>query len=149
MLEFTVDVIDAGACSRRMNHAKAGALANFEGRVRDNHLGRQVKALEYEAAPVLAQREFVQIVDVVKKDLPIIEVLCVHRIGHLDVGETAIWLGVLAPHRAEAFAACEQIMSDLKKRLPIWKKEFFVDGSETWVDDPCSCVHVDSRTESF
>ena len=141
MIEFTLTEIDVGTCARKLGDERAGALASFEGRVRNNHLGRDVTALEYEAAEVLARREFAHIVDSLTKEKPILDVLCVHRLGRLNVGETAIWLGVLAPHRAEAFEACEQIMFQLKARLPIWKKEFFDDGKASWVDDPCGCVH--------
>jgi molybdopterin synthase catalytic subunit len=141
MLELTHQRIRSGELASKLADARAGALASFEGRVRNNHLGRLVHALEYEAAPELAKREFACIVASAKEQLPILDVLCVHRLGRLEIGEAAIWLGVLAPHRAEAFKGCELLMSELKKRLPIWKKEFFVDGDATWVDDPCSCVH--------
>lgn len=141
MLEFTHEAILVGSLSTKLSDARAGALATFEGRVRNNHLGRAVSALEYEAAIVLAKNEFAQIVKETKTRWPILDVLCVHRLGHLEVGESAIWLGVLAPHRGEAFAACEYLMAELKAKLPIWKKEFFVDGTSTWVDDPCGCVH--------
>ena len=144
MFELTERVIDPGTLSRNLYDARAGALASFEGRVRNNHLGRSVIALEYEAAPALARREFAAIVSRAKADLPILEVFCMHRVGRLEVGEIAIWLGVLAPHRKEAFVACELIMAELKAKLPIWKKEFFTDGTHTWVDDPCGCVSTSS-----
>jgi molybdopterin synthase catalytic subunit len=140
MIEFTHTAIIAGDWSVKLHDERAGALAVFEGRVRNNHLGRAVSALEYEAAHALAKNEFANIVLSAKSTWPILDVLCVHRLGHLEVGDIAIWLGVLAPHRKEAFAACESMMSELKSRLPIWKKEFFVDGSSTWVDDACGCV---------
>ena len=142
MLELTDKTILVGDLSLRLENLGAGALASFEGRVRNHHLGRKVKALEYEAAPLLAQKEFRRIVESTLVNSDILDVLCVHRLGRLEVGETAIWLGVLAPHRAEAFAACEHLMSELKKRLPIWKKEFFEDGTASWVSDPCGCVHI-------
>ena len=141
MLELTYNKIDVARCAQTLHDARAGALASFEGRVRNHHLGRPVAALSYEAAPALAMREFGKIIDESKGQLAVLDVLCIHRLGHLDVGETAIWLGVLAPHRKEAFVACERIMHELKSRLPIWKNEFFSDGSEAWVDDPCGCVH--------
>jgi len=142
MIEFCDEAISPGEFSARMSDDGAGALAAFEGRVRNHHLGRCVNALEYEAAPVLARSEFAKIVAAVSSELPIIQVLCVHRLGRLEVGEIAIWLGVLAPHRKEAFLACERLMSELKKHLPIWKKEYFADGSVSWVDDPCGCIHT-------
>lgn len=142
MIEFCYDAIMPGNLSARMNDDGAGALAVFEGRVRNHHLGRCVNALEYEAAPALARAEFTRIVASVSSEFPILQVSCVHRLGRLKVGEIAIWLGVLAPHRKEAFAACERLMSELKKHLPIWKKEFFADGSVSWVDDPCGCIHT-------
>lgn len=141
MFEFTYRTISAGECSLRLSNAGAGALVSFEGRVRNHHLGRAVLGLEYEAAPILAQSEFANIVSVEMGAAPILGVFCVHRLGRMEVGETAIWLGVLAPHRTEAFMACERIMSALKRQLPIWKKEYFVDGTASWVDDACECVH--------
>lgn len=140
MLSFCVEPIDSGRCAKLLYDERAGALAIFEGRVRNQHHGRPVTSLSYEAAPLLAQREFARIVSEVKAIHPFLSVSCVHRVGHLDLGETAIWLGVLAPHRKEAFLACERLMSEIKQRLPIWKKEFFADGSVAWVDDACGCV---------
>src|SRR5688572_19481758 len=141
MFELTNNAISTADCVSRLGDARAGALVSFEGRVRNHHLGKAVVALEYEAAPVLAQCEFAKIIAEVMRDTPVLDVLCMHRIGRMEVGETAIWLGVLAPHRAEAFAFCERVMSELKLRLPIWKKEHFADGISNWVDDPCGCVH--------
>lgn len=140
MLEFTDHTIDVGRLARALNDGRAGALASFEGRVRNTHLGKGVMALEYEASAVLARNEFAKIAAAAKCEWRVLEVLCVHRVGRLEIGETAIWLGVLAPHRKEAFAACEHIMSELKARLPIWKKEFWNDGTYTWVDEACGCV---------
>lgn len=140
MLELTSLPIQPGSLSESFTNPMAGALAVFEGRVRNNHLGRSVSALEYEAAPMLAKSEFDKIVEPIIVQLGVLDVLCVHRLGRLSVGETAIWLGVLAPHRAEAFRACEILMSEIKSRLPIWKKEFFNDGSFTWVENACACV---------
>jgi len=141
MLEFSSGKIQTEVLSSKFYDEWAGALVVFEGRVRNNHLGRDVLALEYEAAVTLANNEFAKIEKEIVSDLPILQILCVHRVGRLEVGEVAIWLGVLAPHRKEAFLGCERIMSDLKKRLPIWKKEFFTDGRVSWVDDPCGCVN--------
>lgn len=143
MLTLTHDPIEVGTLSQELSNHSAGALCAFEGRVRNNHLGREVVALEYEAANILAEKEFSKIVNEYTCSTPVLDVHCSHRLGRLELGEVAIWLGVLAPHRKEAFVACELIMSEIKKRLPIWKKEFFADGSTVWVDESCGCVIAD------
>ena len=113
---------------------QAGAFCSFEGRVRDNQDGRRVKQLEYQAHEPLCQTEAEKILDEAKSKFNIIDSACLHRVGLLNVGEVSVVVGVIAPHRDEAFKACQYIIDELKKRLPIWKKEFFTDGDSGWVN---------------
>ena len=112
----------------------AGAFACFEGWVRNEHQGKTVIALEYEAIEVLCRSEAQKILNEAKEKFGAITVKCVHRIGKLEIGEIAIWIGVTAAHRNSAFKACQYIIDQIKLRLPIWKKEYYADGASQWVN---------------
>jgi adenylyltransferase/sulfurtransferase len=135
---FVQAPIDAAALSAPLARDSAGGYASFEGRVRDENEGRRVTALEYEAFEPLAVAEGERIVAEAVRRHGAIAARCVHRLGRLAVGETAVWVGVAAPHRAEAFAACREIIDAVKHRVPIWKKERYADGESGWVN----CEHV-------
>lgn len=108
--------------------SRAGALASFEGSVRDHHDGRPVLGLRYEAYVVLAETEGEAILEDACARFAVERVACVHRIGDLAVGELAVWVGVSAAHRDAAFAACRWIIDEVKARVPIWKHERYADG---------------------
>jgi molybdopterin synthase catalytic subunit len=110
-----------------------GAVAIFEGIVRDNNDGRQVRSLEYEAMESLACKEGARILDEARQKFPIIDAQCIHRVGHLAIGDIAIRVVVKSGHRKEAFEACAYIVDEVKSRVPIWKKEHYVDGSTDWI----------------
>ena len=114
----------------------AGALVTFEGWVRDHNEGRLIRQLEYQAYEALASKEGTRVLEEVETRFEIIAARCVHRVGKLNIGEMAIWIGVIAAHRAEAFRACEYIIDQIKLRVPIWKKEFYEEGDSGWVDAP-------------
>lgn len=135
---FTQAPIDAAALSAPLARDAAGGFATFEGRVRDENEGRRVSALEYEAFEPLGVAEGERIVAEAVRRHGAIAARCVHRLGRLAVGETAVWVGVAAPHRAEAFAACREIIDAVKHRVPIWKKERYAEGDSGWVN----CEHV-------
>lgn len=116
-----------------------GGIVTFEGRVRDHHLGRGVIRLEYVAYRELAEREGIRISEEVRAKYEA-TVLAIHAIGTLQPGELAIWIGAAAGHRGEAFAACRDMIDSIKARVPIWKHEFYSDGTEAWVD-PTTCCH--------
>jgi len=111
----------------------AGATVVFEGTVRDQNEGRTVESLEYEALESLATKEGQRILDESLQRFPILGATCVHRVGHLSVGEVAIRVVVTAPHRREAFDACQWVVDEVKSRVPIWKKEHYADGSSGWI----------------
>lgn len=118
-------------------HPCCGALVQFEGIVRDHHEGKKVVGIEYECFQEMAKKELGQIIKEAKEKWPIHEVLVAHRMGRLSVQEMSLLLLVMAPHRKEAFEAGQYIINSLKKRVPIWKKEFYEDGKGDWI----ACQH--------
>jgi len=112
----------------------AGGLCVFEGWVRNENEGRIVERLEYEVYAPLAVSEGEKVIAEAKDKFPHLQACCVHRSGLLEIGDCAVWVGVVAPHRDEAFKACRYIIDQIKLRLPIWKKEHYVDGDSGWVN---------------
>ncbi len=111
-----------------------GAMVSFEGIVRsDEHKGSQVSALLYIADTQACIQEGEKIIKEALSLFPITEAACIQRVGKVNVGETAVWIGVWASHRDEAFKGCRYIIEEIKKRLLIWKKEFYTDGAYEWI----------------
>ncbi|MDH3751248.1 MAG: molybdenum cofactor biosynthesis protein MoaE, partial [Gammaproteobacteria bacterium] len=119
---MTVDPINPDALRRQLFDAGAGAYCGFEGWIRNENEGQAVLRLEYEAYDPLALSEGETILAEAKQKFPFLHAHCVHRTGVLDIGDCAVWVGVSAPHRDEAFQACRYIIDQLKVRLPIWNK---------------------------
>src|SRR5208283_4952304 len=118
---------------RRLAGGDAGGFVCFEGRVRGRNRGRPVCLLEYEAHNRLAEKEGGRVVAAAEKKFGLKAAVCVHRVGRLRAGEIAVWIGVLADHRAAAFDACRTIIDDVKARVPIWKKEHYAQGVAEWI----------------
>ena len=136
VFELSQEPIDTAARRRALEAPGAGAVVVFEGCVRNVNEGREVATLEYEAAAPLAKQAWDPIEREAIERFEIIEVHCVHRTGRLAIGDTAVWIGVLAGHRAAAFDACRYVIDELKMRLPVWKKEHYTDGSNHWINSP-------------
>lgn len=119
-----------------LQDSAAGALVTFEGWVRNHNEGRPIRQLEYQAYEALASKEGTRILDEVNTRFDVIAARCVHRVGRLNIGEMAVWIGVIAAHRTDAFRACEHIIDQIKLRVPIWKKEFYEEGDSGWVNVP-------------
>jgi len=134
--QLSPEPIDTSLLSRGLVDAAAGAFVSFEGRVRNNNEGRQVLSLEYEAYVDMAMREGATVIEEATRRFDLIGALCVHRTGLLSIGDIAVWIGAISGHREEAFAACRFIIDEVKLRVPIWKKEHYVDGSTDWVAPP-------------
>ena len=117
-----------------LTDSTTGAFVSFEGIVRNHNDGKQILSLDYEAYPDLCQAEAQKIFDEAYAQFPISKARCVHRTGHLNVGDMAVWVGVSASHRDEAFKACRYIIDEIKKRLPIWKKETTNAGDSGWIN---------------
>jgi molybdopterin synthase catalytic subunit len=131
---FTQSAIDTATGRAALEDGGAGGYVSFEGWVRDHNEGQGVRRLEYEAFEALAVREGDRIVAEALGRFPIRHALCLHRVGVLAVGEMAVWVGVSAEHRSEAFDACRYIIDAVKQRVPIWKKEHYVNGDSGWVN---------------
>ena len=134
MFELTDVPIDSPALRARIARPEAGACVVFEGWVRNHHLGQPVNELHYEAFDVMALAEGDAIVTEIEHHFSGCTILCVHRTGALRVGDLAVWIGVASAHRAAAFQACRQAIEEIKRRLPVWKKEFHPDGAAEWVN---------------
>jgi molybdopterin synthase catalytic subunit len=134
VFSLSASPIDPAALGRAMAEPQAGACVTFEGWVRNHQAGRAVARLEYEAFAELAAREGERILAEVRQRFAIYGVWCVHRTGMLQIGDLAVWVGVTAAHRGAAFDACRYVIDEAKARLPIWKKEHYVDGSSEWVN---------------
>ncbi|GAB2658419.1 molybdenum cofactor biosynthesis protein MoaE [Arenimonas aestuarii] len=126
-------VLDPAPLRRQLHSPQAGALATFEGWVRDHHAGRAVTALRYEAYADLAEAEGLRIVAEAARRFDIADAACVHRVGDLVPGDLAVWVGVSAAHRGPAFDACRWILDEVKSRVPIWKHERYADGDAEWL----------------
>ena len=131
---FSTEPLDPQALQASLADPSCGGYAAFEGWVRDLNEGRRVRRLEYEAFEALAVREGGRIVAEACARFGVRNARCVHRVGDLALGEIAVWVGVSAPHRDEAFRACRWIIDEVKHRVPIWKKEHYVDGDSGWVN---------------
>jgi molybdopterin synthase catalytic subunit len=131
---FTRAPIQTAALAAALADPGCGGYASFEGWVRDNNEGERVRHLEYEAFEALGVREGERIVAEAISRYQVMRAACVHRLGDLAVGELAVWVGVSAPHRDEAFRACRYIIDEVKHRLPIWKKEHYLSGDSGWVN---------------
>jgi molybdopterin synthase catalytic subunit len=113
---------------------RAGALVVFEGWVRNLNEGRKVRSLEYEAHESMAVKVAERIIGEAIEKHGAYRIAAVHRSGHLQIGDLAVWVGVISKHRGAAFDACEDIINRIKVDLPIWKKEFYEDGDSGWVN---------------
>jgi molybdopterin synthase catalytic subunit len=126
--------IDPQALRIELQDPSCGGYAAFEGWVRDHNEGQRVTRLEYEAFETLAEREGERIAAEAEARFGVPKILCVHRVGALNIGELAVWVGASAPHRDEAFRACRYVIDEIKHRVPVWKKEHYVNGDSGWVN---------------
>ena len=116
-----------------VGHRSAGAIVGFVGMIRDHDEGRRVVRLEYSAHPSAGQVMADVVAEVATESSGIRAVAAGHRIGALHIGEAALVAAVAADHRQAAFATCAQLVDTIKARLPVWKHQFFDDGTEEWV----------------
>ena len=122
-LTITTDPIDEAALAkRRVMDNGMGAVVCFLGVVRGNEGNETIAAIEYEAFEPMARRQFEFLFDALGQRWPVEAVRAVHRIGTVPVNEPSLWVEVIAPHRAEAFDACQFLIDEMKQKVPIWKK---------------------------
>ena len=131
--ELTDKPISIESVARRVVLPECGATVTLDGYVRKFTKGRETLHLFYEAYEPMALKEMQKLIDQAKRDFEISNVGIVHRLGKLEIGETSVVISVAAPHRKAAFAACEWLIRELKRTVPIWKKEVYADG-EVWVE---------------
>lgn len=131
--ELTTDPIDVGAVARRVVLPECGATVTLDGYAREWTKGRRTLYLVYEAYAPMALSELGKLGAQAHEKFDIAYIGIVHRTGRLEIGETSVVISVGAPHRRAAFEACEWAIRELKRTVPIWKKEIFEDG-EVWVE---------------
>lgn len=129
--------LDALALREAMSDPHAGALVLFEGRARDHHEGRPVKELAYEAYVPMAEKELGLLREKAIERFGLTRCAIHHRIGVVPLTEAAVVVATSSAHRAESFQAAAWIMDEIKTKVPIWKRETYLDGSEAWVE----CTH--------
>ena len=132
MYRLTDEPIDVQELLAFVGDPGAGAVATFIGATRDHNEGRSVVSLDYEAYPGMAEREMARLGEEAGAKWRITRVAMVHRIGNVPIGEASVAIAVSAPHRDDAFRACRYAIDELKKRVPIWKKEIY-EGGEIWI----------------
>ena len=133
MVRLTLEPIDYQALSERVRRPDCGAAVTFLGTVRDLTDGKVTVALDYEAYPAMAEKKMAEIERETRERWPVGDMMMVHRLGHLDIGEVSVAVAVSCPHRPDAFEACRYAIDRLKELVPIWKKENWADGSAEWV----------------
>ena len=141
MFTISATSIDLAVVQAKLRNDQAGAYVSFEGWVRNLNDGRPVQGLEYEAYVPLAEKEGNLILAEARAKFPVLGAVAVHRTGALALGDLAVWVGVTAAHREAAFAACRYIIDEAKKRLPVWKRERYADGSTTWINCATTVSH--------
>jgi molybdopterin synthase catalytic subunit len=133
MIQLTRDPIDHQKLTEAVRRPHCGAVVTFLGTVRDLTEGQVTTALDYEAYPPMAEKKLAEIEADTRSRWPVGELLMVHRLGRLAVGEVSVAVAVSCPHRAQAFEACRHAIDRLKELVPIWKKENWADGRAEWV----------------
>src|SRR5207248_5373710 len=133
IIQITREPLDRNALIASVAHASAGGIVTFEGVVRDTARGKQVRCLEYDVYPEMAEQQIRTIIAEAERRWGVERVALAHRFGRLEIGEASVIIMVAAPHRAAAFDACRYIIDTLKTTVPIWKKEVASNGEE-WIE---------------
>jgi molybdopterin synthase catalytic subunit len=133
MIQLTRDAIDHAALTEKVRRSDCGGVVTFLGTVRDLTGDRVTVGLDYEAYPAMAEKKLAEIENATRQRWSVGDMMMVHRLGHLEVGEVSVAVTVSCPHRGEAFEACRYAIDRLKELVPIWKKENWADGTTEWV----------------
>jgi molybdopterin synthase catalytic subunit len=133
MIQLTTEPIDYFTLTEQVRRNDCGAVVTFLGTVREFTAGRVTVALDYEAYPGMAEKQMAQIEGETRARWPVGDIVLVHRLGHLELGEVSVAVAVSCPHRGQAFEACRFAIDRLKEIVPIWKKENWADGGTEWV----------------
>lgn len=133
LIQLTRQPLDRDALMAAVADPGVGGIVVFEGVVRDNARGKQVRYLEYDVYPEMAEQQIRAIVAEAEQRWGVEHVAVAHRFGRIEIGEASVIIVVATPHRGEAFEACRYIIDTLKTTVPIWKKEVAINGEE-WVE---------------
>jgi molybdopterin synthase catalytic subunit len=134
--------IDTATLIAAVQSPSRGGIAMFLGTVRNHQAGREVLRLHYSAYQPMAEAECARIVAEAQAKWDV-AVSVVHRLGQLEIGDIAVAVIAAAAHREEAFAACRYLIEEVKHRVPIWKQEFYADGSVSWVEAGSGSEHTE------
>jgi molybdopterin synthase catalytic subunit len=137
----TADPIELALLIAEVQASERGGIASFLGLVRDHHEGRTVLRLDYSAYGPMAEAECGRIVAEAEGRWRV-RVALRHRVGTLAVGDAAVAVAAAAAHRDEAFAACRYVIEEVKRRVPVWKREYYADGTVVWVDPTAKLQHA-------
>lgn len=136
---ITSERINVRAYREGFTDPTCGAVVLFEGLVRNHHEGKDVTALSYEHHPIMAEPEGEKIIQEALQNFPISHAAVIHRVGDVPIGEEAVLSLAVSVHRAEAFAACQYLIDEVKHRVPIWKKETYTDGTTIYTEQCEGC----------
>jgi molybdopterin synthase catalytic subunit len=126
--------LDAARLLAEVARPANGATVAFVGTVREVNDGRPVTGIDYSAYREMAERELAAIVREAAERLGTPDVVAEHRLGTLGLGEASVVVAAAHPHRAQAFDACRYVIEEIKRRVPVWKREHYADGTREWVD---------------
>lgn len=135
---LTEQAIDLNHIMQRIVHPHIGARVLFSGEIRATNHGAEVVRLEYTAHKTLAEKHMQQVLSDAAQEFPLIGAVCIHRLGMLEVSESAVAVLTCGRHRSETYAANRYIIDRVKAETPIWKREFFADGTSAWGEN---CLH--------
>ena len=139
-------VIDTAAVLAEVANAGNGASVLFVGTVREVNDGRDVSGMEYSAYLEMARRELHAVAAEAASRFGTNDIVVVHRIGSLDIGEASVAIAAAHPHRAAAFESARYIIEELKQRVPIWKREHYLDGTREWVNAQSSSIRAEETS---
>ena len=131
---ITTSAIDPGLVLADVGGPEDGASVLFVGTVRQENEGRPVNGMRYEAYQSMAEKELTDIVRTVSGRTGVTRLVAVHRIGELHVGDVSVAVAASSPHRVDAFEAAREVIEEIKRRLPVWKHEHYVDGDARWLE---------------
>jgi molybdopterin synthase catalytic subunit len=135
LIRVTEHVLDPGEATAAVESPEAGAIGLFLGVVRNNSQDRAVRYLVYDAYPSMAEKVMRDIAEEARERFGLLDCAVLHRTGRLEIGETSLLIAVSSGHRAESFEGGHWLVDEVKKRVPVWKKEVWEDGEE-WVEGP-------------
>lgn len=141
----TRDPVEAGTVLERVGAEADGAIVVFLGVVRDHNEGRPVTGVTYDAYEEMAGRVLEEIAREAAERLGTDRVAVVHRVGELAIGDVSVAIAASSPHRAESFDAARYIIEEIKKRLPVWKKEHYAEAESRWLDGTVPSVEASSE----